>query len=414
MRFTYRIKLDTGTYDSDFTQTVEMNEAFFDTKECQVVNLYPEYTFEQFEGFGGAVTEAAAYNYSLMSPEQKRQLIHTYFSPEEMNYRLVRVHMDSCDASLGLYEAVSDPEDTELKSFSFSRTEKYILPMLRDIQAERKGDLQLMLSPWSPPAFMKTNGQRCHGGKLKSEYRAMWAAILCRYIKEFQARGFQVQRISIQNEPNATQIWDSCRYTAEEEKVFLRDFLWPEMQRQGLGEVEVFIWDHNKERLFERVRDTVDDSTRDMVAEYRIIEGNAIEEAGLRLCHEYVQDLSHGTQAFYDWNLLLDERGGPNHVNNLCHAAFLYHTKTGELMPQKILDYLSALSRAVKPGSRRILFSSFSDRFEVAAFRTGDREVTALVLNRSDKLSPINLRMHGKGGAAILPPKTLGVFVVEE
>ena len=56
MRFTYRIKLDTGTYDSDFTQTVEMNEAFFDTKECQVVNLYPEYTFEQFEGFGGAVT----------------------------------------------------------------------------------------------------------------------------------------------------------------------------------------------------------------------------------------------------------------------------------------------------------------------------------------------------------------------
>ena len=180
MRFTYRIKLDTGTYDSDFSQTVEMTEAFYDTKEGRVVNLYPEYSFEQFEGFGGAVTEAAAYNYSLMSGEQKRQLIHTYFSPEEMNYRLVRVHMDSCDASLGMYEAVSDPEDTELRSFSFARTEQYILPMLEDIRAERGGDLQLMLSPWSPPAFMKTNGQRCHGGKLKPEYRAMWAAILCR------------------------------------------------------------------------------------------------------------------------------------------------------------------------------------------------------------------------------------------
>ncbi len=448
MRFTYRIKLDTGTYDSDFSQTVEMTEAFYDTKECQVVDLYPEYSFEQFEGFGGAVTEAAAYNYSLMSGEQKRQLIHTYFSPEEMNYRLVRVHMDSCDASLGMYEAVSDPEDTELKSFSFARTEKYILPMLEDIRAERGGDLQLMLSPWSPPAFMKTNGQRCHGGKLKPEYRAMWAAILCRYVREFQARGFRVQRISLQNEPNATQIWDSCRYTAEEEKVFLRDFLWPEMQRQGLGEVEVFIWDHNKERLFERVCGTVDDSTRDMVTgaafhwytgdhfgnmdlvkrlypklklilsesclEYRIIESGAIEEAGLRLCHEYVQDLSHGTQAFYDWNLLLDERGGPNHVGNFCHAAFLYDTQNGRLMPQKILDYLSALSRAVKPGSRRILHSSFSDRFEVAAFRTGDKEVTALVLNRSEQLSPVNLRMKGRGGAAMLPPKTLGVFVIEE
>ena len=91
MRFTYQIKLDTGTYDNDFTQTVDMTGAFYEAKECQVVNLYPEYSFEQFEGFGGAVTEAAAYNYSLMSAEQKRQLIHTYFSPDKMNYRLVRV-----------------------------------------------------------------------------------------------------------------------------------------------------------------------------------------------------------------------------------------------------------------------------------------------------------------------------------
>ena len=65
-----------------------------------------------------------------MDEKQKKQVIETYFSPEKMNYRLVRVHMDSCDFSLGTYEAMSDPEDIELKSFSFERTEKYILSML--------------------------------------------------------------------------------------------------------------------------------------------------------------------------------------------------------------------------------------------------------------------------------------------
>lgn len=75
--------------------------------------------------------------------------------------------------------------------------------MLEDAQKASGGNLKLMLTPWSPPAFMKTNGQRIYGGKLKPEYRGFWAEYICRYIKEFQDRGFQVQRISIQNETHA-------------------------------------------------------------------------------------------------------------------------------------------------------------------------------------------------------------------
>lgn len=252
-------------YDNRFSQTLLMDEASGQA-ECQVVNLYPDLKYESFEGFGGAITEAAGYVFSQMSEEQKHHLIHHYFSPGEMNYRLVRVHMDSCDFCLEPYEAMSDPADGALASFSFARTEKYILPMLEAARAERKGDLQLMFSPWSPPAFMKTNGKRTGGGKLKPEYRSLWAKYICRYIREFQQRDFQVQRISIQNEANAVQTWDSCIVSAAEEKEFLRDFLWPEMEAQGLQYVEVFIWDHNKERLYERVRDTVDSTTAPMVS----------------------------------------------------------------------------------------------------------------------------------------------------
>ena len=52
--------------------------------ESQVVNIYPELSYETFEGFGWvAVTEAAGYIYSLMNDEQKKKVIETYFSPEK-------------------------------------------------------------------------------------------------------------------------------------------------------------------------------------------------------------------------------------------------------------------------------------------------------------------------------------------
>ncbi len=141
-----------------------------DTEEAenQVVNLYPELTFQTFEGFGGAITDAAGYVYSLMDEEQKRQVIQSYFAPNQMGYNRVRIHMDSCDFSTGMYEAMSNPDDRELVGFSFARTEQYILPMLADAQKAAGKPLKLMLSPWSPPAFMKTNGSRVGGRKLET------------------------------------------------------------------------------------------------------------------------------------------------------------------------------------------------------------------------------------------------------
>lgn len=119
--------------------------------ENQVVNLYPEVIYQTFEGFGGAITDAAGSVYAQMDEGQKQQLMETYFSPEKMGYNRVRIHLDSCDFSTEAYEAMSDPEDRELNSFSFARTEKYILPMLEDAQKAAGKPLKLMLSPWSPP-----------------------------------------------------------------------------------------------------------------------------------------------------------------------------------------------------------------------------------------------------------------------
>lgn len=434
-------------YDNRFCQTVQFHDDIEEV-EKQVINLYPELAHETFEGFGGAVTEAAGYIYSLMNEEQKKQVVDTYFSEDEMNYKLVRIHMDSCDFCLDTYEAMSDPHDTEFKSFTFERTEKYIMPMLEDIKKAAGDELKLMLTPWSPPAFMKTNGDRKRGGKLKPEYRRMWAEYICRYIKEFKDRGYKVQRISLQNEPKAVQTWDSCLFSAEEEKVFLKDFMYPAMQSHGYEDIEIFIWDHNKERIYERVRDVVDDSTRHMVTgaafhwysgdhfeamelvrqrypevkmimsesclEYRLFDEKNIESVTNKLCHEIIGDLNHGMCAFYDWNLLLDEKGGPNHVGNYCHAPFLYDTRTGELLPQKTQRQYYHFTHNITPGSVRIGTTKYTEQIDVTAYRTPEDKIVVVLLNKEDELLPVNFRLQGKAAKVLLPGKTLVSCVIEE
>ncbi len=397
--------------------------------ENQVVNIYPQVEFQSFEGFGGAITDAAGYVYSLMSPTQQKELMETYFSPDKMKYGIVRIHMDSCDFSTELYEAMSDCSDRELKSFSFERTEKYIMPMLEDAQRYAGKPLKLMLSPWSPPAFMKTNGERKHGGSIRPEYRDFWADYICRYIEEFQKRGYIVQRISLQNEPKAVQTWDSCVYTAQQEKEFLQDYMYPALQKHGMSDIEIFIWDHNKERVFERTEAIIDGNTKQMVSGVAfhwysgdhfealelvkqkfpelklIISESCIEytkygaadernNAG-RLAHEIIGDMNNGMCAFYDWNILLDEKGGPNHVGNLCHAPFLYDTVNKKLMPQLISEYFYHFSHYIHAGAVRIGYSKYTDQLDVTAWKNPDGTIAVVVLNRGDKSLGMNLRING-------------------
>ena len=116
---------------------------------------------------------------------------------------------------------MTDPQDKEFKTFSLARDEKYILPYIRLAEQYAGHKIGVMLTPWSPPAFMKTNNDRNHGGKLLPEYADAWANYICRYIREYENRGITVEFLTVQNEPHATQTWDSCRYTHEEEREFL-------------------------------------------------------------------------------------------------------------------------------------------------------------------------------------------------
>ena len=131
--------------------------------------------------------------------------------------------------------------------------------MIKAAEKELGKPLVLLMAPWSPPAFMKTNGEMNHGGELKPEYRELWADYFVKFIQEYKKRGIEISFTSIQNEPNATQTWDSCRYTTEQEADFALNYLGPALEKAGLlDEVKVLVWDHNKEVSYKRFKDIME------------------------------------------------------------------------------------------------------------------------------------------------------------
>lgn len=423
------LRVTSTTYEGNEKITREQVIPFCDDggREEQLINLYPHVTYQQMEGFGGAITDSAAYIYSLMSPEQKKQMLDEYFGKDAMKYRFVRIPIDSCDFSLSHYEADGVEADALFKNFSFERVEKYILPMLVDAEAAYGGKLEIMLSPWSPPAYMKTNGERNHGGKLKACYWKRWAEYICRYIEEYRNRGFNVTMLTLQNEPKAVQTWDSCIFTAQEEKVFLRDYVWPSLVEHGLGDIDIYIWDHNKERAFEWAETIIDAETDHMVAgiAFHWYSGDHFEALRMirerfpkkklllseaciefskcsaednlanaqKYAHDIIGNLNEGMSVFLDWNLVLNEVGGPNHVKNFCDAPYLFDTANEKVMERELQSYIKHFSHYIETGAVRIGVSRYTDKLEITAFRK-DSKIVFVLLNRTGDEIPAFIRLN--------------------
>ena len=446
------LKCITTTYHNDecSTTTKEIPMRADSGIEREVINLYPQIKAQIFDGFGGAFTDSAGYVYSLMNEEQKQTMIERYFGTgaDDLRYRLGRMHIDSCDFSLEHYEAMSDASDTEMKSFSLERTAKYILPLLHDVQAYMGQAIELMITPWSPPAFMKSNKERNNGGSLLAEYKQLWAEYMCRYIKELRIAGCKITCLSLQNEPKAVQTWDSCVYTVAEERTFLKDFLYPELVRNGLDDIDIYIWDHNKERLFERACGIIDEATNHMVAgvafhwyggdhfeavrlvhelfpdkklvmseaciEYALSDSNNHLLNAQKYAHDIIGNLNAGMTAFYDWNLILDQDGGPNHVKNYCDAPYIYDINTQSLKEQNTLKYLWHFSHFIDAGARKIGFSRYTDDIEVTALENLDGTLVMIVMNQKSEAKTIVLRVAEKEAIIVLPGKSIMTSIISK
>ncbi len=397
------------------------SKTYSENIENQIINIYPEITYQSILGFGGAFTEATGYAIKKLPIEKQKELIKDYFSSNGNNYSFCRLPIGSTDFSLKSY---SYSYKSDLSDFSINQDENYIIPIVNEAKKENT-NIKFLSSPWSPPKFMKSNKMLILGGKLLEKYKQTWANYISKYILEYKKIGIDIEYITVQNEPNAVQVWESCIYSAKEEIDFVLNYLHPTFNKNKIN-TKILIWDHNKEKLFSRASAEINtNEALQAVAgiAFHYYTGDHFENISLTqnafpgkilihtegctgfskfnpndevknaeiYAHEILGDLNAGVNAYIDWNLVLDNKGGPNHKLNFCNSPIMLNKESTDYIKNLTYYYIGHFSRFIKTSAKRIAYSKYTSDIEVTAFKNPDDSISIILLNKNDFNKEYNL-----------------------
>jgi len=412
--------------------------------------------YQTFLGFGGSFTQTSSDLFKGLSEPNQKRIIDGCFSAEAgLGYRLGRLHINSCDFSSGNWSCCNLENDTHLSSFSLFMYDRSIVPFIRMAEEAAGQSLKLLASPWSPPAWMKDNSTMIGGGSLKPEYRQSWADFYVRFAKDMEERNLKLWGITVQNEPLATTGWENCVYSAEEERDFVRDFLGPTIQEHARY-LKLLVWDHNRDEMLARARVIYADAkaaryvwglgfhwygdpryekwpdragqvcfdnvarVHELRPDKHLVMTEACQEGGPhtgewgvgeRYAENIIKDLNNWTEAWIDWNLLLDEQGGPNHAGNFCSAPLHADVSRDLVIFQPSYYYIGHFSRYISPGAQRIMCAASRDALQTTAFENPDGTIVVVVLNTSSLGIFFWLDIAGQAAHASAPRQSITTFL---
>ncbi|RKS99881.1 glycoside hydrolase family 30 beta sandwich domain-containing protein [Flavobacterium sp. 123] len=415
------------------------------------VFVEPTKTFQTLLGIGGAITDASAEVFAKLSKEKQQEFLNAYYDKEKgIGYSLLRTTIHSSDFSSGSYTYIKEG-DASLSTFTIDHDRQYRLPLLKEAIKTAGGKIVLYVSPWSPPAFMKSNGSMLKGGTLMPQYYQAWANYYAKFIKAYEKEGIPIWGLTIQNEPMATQTWESCVYSAEAERDFLKNYLGPTIKREGLGDKKIIVWDHNRDLMNQRANTIFSDPEASKYAWgmgfhwYETWAGGMPMFDNVRKVHEayptknllftegcverfdakkyqfwangerygtsMINDFNNGTVGWTDWNILLDQNGGPNHVGNFCFAPIHMDTNSGELIYTPSYYYIGHFSKFIRPDAKRVSTAVSRSSLISTSFLNKDGKMVTVVMNQSNKSVTYNLMIASEKTVVTIPAHGIQTLV---
>ena len=446
----YQSKKDTTRQMQKIT-SLDMADTQVKSKKT-LVNIHTDMRYQTYRGVGAALTEAACYNIMQLSQDKREELIKLLFDKQSgAGFDLVRVSIGSCDFSIRDVSYVWDKDET-LSTFSIDSDRIYILPVLKRALAYNK-DINILASPWSPPAWMKTNNSLLRGGELKREYYPVMANYVIKYLQAYKREGVNITYITPQNEPNYSAPYESCRYTPEQEKDYAVDYLKPAIEKAGFKNVKMMIYDHDKDALLSRMERMLDTKkarkridgisvhwysgrhfeelqmTHERFPEKEIINaefstGPAIgsknipwsdwEDLQFKV-YEMIGDFNNHVSGTIDWSMVLDLKGGPMHhrEGRLGGKATVIVDKANNRYLVQPLYYAQAhFSKFIQPGAVRLGTSSYSEHVRACSFMNPDGNIIIVMLNTATVKKDLSLQIDKQSVKMALPPKSLQTIVI--
>lgn len=380
-----------------------------------------------WQGLGGAITEATAYNYSKLNPDRRRRLLQAYYGKDGLDYHWGRLSIGSNDFCLKPYEYT---KKADLSDFSVKHDEEWVIPMIKDVL--KKKDLQFVGSPWSPPRYMKLGIERYNFSILKPWCYGVFTRYIRMWLEAYKKRGVKIDYITLQNEPRARQIWESCVYSFRAQRRLAYKYL---ANNLNDFDTQILLWDHNKKNLSKvadklfKGRYVTEYGRKDKVAglcfhwydgvfpgemwrvkrKYSDIlmlssemscgfspynEKDWQEDARL-YCRELFADINAGASAFIDWNMLLDWHGGPSYCKNYLKSPIILNAAGNDFI---LTPIYGALKKFVKlfPAGSEVVHLNYDSGNVVAVARKVGVHYEIVIANVSPKEQKVTIRLGNK------------------
>lgn len=400
------------------------------------------------DGYGAAMTGSSAYliNRVLNAPG-RQTLLEKLFDPEKgIGMSFVRLSMGASDFSLSDFtynDRPANQPDYELQYFNLSQDTLDVVPVMQ--QAKNIApELFIMGSPWSPPAWMKTNNS-LKGGKLRQDCYSVYADYFVRYIQAMNSKGIAITHITPQNEPlYFTAGYPCMEMQSGEQLAFIRDHLGPKFAQAGLN-TKIINWDHNWDNTSYSINILNDPQAKAYTAG-SAFHGYAGSVGAMSAVHNahpdrelhfteisggswatdfsdnlmwYMRNIFIGTALNWSrsalmWNIALDEYHGPRNNGCLnCRGVVTINQSTGQVSYNEEYYAIGHFSKFVRPGAHRVsaMWAQSLTNIETVAFVNTDGSKALVISNYDNIFKTFTIRQGSKYFTYSIPSKAVATIV---
>lgn len=406
------------------------------------IKINPSKTYQQIDGFGFALTGGSAMLINKMRPESQTALLRELFGTGKndigASYLRVSIGASDLDDHVFSYDDLRAGEkDPELKKFSLAEDRKALIPVLKKILAINP-TIKILGSPWSPPAWMKTNDST-KGGHLKPEYYHAYSQYFIKYIKGMAANGIHIDAITIQNEPLNPKNNPSMDMEASEQADFIKNNLGPDFEAAKI-KTKIILYDHNADRPDYPIS-ILNDPKASVYADgsaFHLYGGKIEALSGVHNAHPdknlyfteewvgapgnlkkdmqfHIRDIIIGATRNWcrnviEWNLAADPHQNPHTPGGCTECLGAITVDSNQVTHNSAYYIVAHAAKFVRPGSKRIESNYLSDLPNVA-FLTPAGQTVLIVYNDASVSKEFVIKSGGKSFQGSLNPGATGTYV---
>lgn len=399
-----------------------------------------EEKYQEIDGFGFTLTGGSAMLlHKHLNEELRDHTLKMIFSREDdgIGVDFLRISIGASDLDEMVFSYADHDQDKSLENFDLAYDTLYLIPTLKRI-LEINPNIKIMASPWSAPAWMKTNHSQI-GGKLHSEHYDTYAAYFVKYIQHMELAGIPIHALTIQNEPEHPGNNPSMLMEAIEQAEFVKNYLGPTFQLHGI-DTKIIIYDHNCDNpqypitvlndkeaaqyidgsafhmylgeieAMTEVRNAHPDKNIYFTEQWTSSNGDFGDDLMWHIDQLIIGGTRNWAKTVLEWNLASDSEQRPYTSDGGCTSCLGALTISHDAIQKNVAYYIvGQASKLVPAGSFRI-GSSSEQSLPNVAFKTPDDEIVLIVLNQNKEQKTISINQKEYQFTIEVEPRSVTTF----